>query len=871
MLLSLLLSVYLGGRYILVQMIRQTEENIRVIGSDIKRMVFDELHRLQRLTADEAARFARVGPALTDELLREQLGLKSRGSAIDMAVLLAHDGRLIRGYARFPETPLREVAAADLQPYLATNSPLHEALRREQLQPGILVCGAQPFFYALAPLPGAEGGSQGVLMLGSHIQSAFFLKRVSEATPGLQVSLVRARIAREAGQAGRADGRRAGGVQELLTYAAGGNWHLGSNAFEAEIPVADILGNTVTAITIRLPGSFSAVASVALGWLTCFIACVGIVFVLPMFWFQSRILLNPLSRLTAQIQEIGEHHLDGQCPAIAWPHHDEFGVLAMSVNEMVAALARKTRQNEQSEQSQRALIAGMPDGLCVFNSQAQLVSVRKQPDYAHPIPGLVMGLPVSPPIFPASDCEAFRQAMGVAFRTDRIQMMMLACREADGSYRHFETRISRMDDVLAVVVLRDVTKEWRERAAREHVEAHLAKVQKMESLGTLAAGIAHDFNNILAIIQNTVELNWELPGHGELEALGTIRQATDKGAALTRELMTYAGNTRTAFKRQDPNAMILELKTLMGGVVAQNVILDFRLAPGLPPVDADPHQFWKVLINLLKNASEAFEGAGGRITISTGLLTLTQQSAADFFSSRPLPLENGVLFQVEDSGPGIPPEVITRLFEPFVSTKAVGRGLGLATVFGIVDVHSGGIAITSEPDQGTCFRIWLPTAKAADGAATASAVPSAGARAVGVGTESSGARDTARGAVASGPLVLLVEDDPAILRTTRIVLRSLGVDALTAASQREAQTLFSQHADALRLLLLDAQAGSLDNVRLLSILRLRRPDIPTVILSGHPEEQIREMFANEHYDAFLGKPYTRDELRATLQRFIEPA
>ena len=871
MLLSLLLSVYLGGRYILVQMIRQTEENIRVVGSDIKRMVLDELHRLQRLTADEAARFAQAETALTDGLLREQLGMKSHGAAIDMAVLLAHDGRLIRGYARFPEAPLREVAPDDLQPYLATVSPLHEALQRgDPLPPGILVCGGQPIFYALAPLPDVAGGSQGVLMLGSHVQNAFFLKRVSEATPGLQVSMARARASQGAGQAGRVDGKRAGGIQEMLTYAAGGNWHLGSNAFEAEIPVADILGNTVTAITIRLPGSFSAVASVALGWLTCFIACVGIVFVLPMFWFQSRILLNPLSRLTRQIQEIGEHHLDGQCPAITWPQHDEFGVLAMSVNEMVAALARKTRQNEQNEQSQRALIAGMPDGLCVFNSQAQLVSVRKQPDYAHPIPGLVMGQPVSPPIFPESDCDAFRRALGVAFRTDRIQMMMLACREADGSYRHFETRISRMDDALAVVVLRDVTKEWRERAAREHVEAHLAKVQKMESLGTMAAGIAHDFNNILAIIQNTVEFNWEQPDDGEREALGTIRQATDKGAALTRELMTYAGNTRTAFERHDPNAMILELENLMGGVVAQNVILDFKLSPGLPPVDADPHQFWKVLINLLKNASEAFDGAGGRITISTAPLTLTQQGAADFFSSRPLPLQSGVLFQVEDSGPGIPPEVIDRIFEPFVSTKAVGRGLGLATVFGIVDVHSGGIAITSEPDQGTCFRIWLPTAKPTGGAVPVNAAPCAGD--AGPGTDGSGAPDTAQGTAASCcPLVLLVEDDPAILRTTRIVLRSLGVEALTAASQREAQTLFSQHADAIRLLLLDAQAGSLDNVRLLSILRLSRPDIPTIILSGHPEERIRAMFANERYDAFLGKPYTRDELRAALQRFIEPA
>ena len=616
---------------------------------------------------------------------------------------------------------------------------------------------------------------------------------------------------------------------------------------------------------VQVPDSFTALARVALGWLTCFIAVVGIVFVIPIFWLQSRLFLNPLDTLTQQIREIGSHLLDEACPAIDWPHDDEFGVLAQSVNEMIGVLALKTRQNEQSKQSQRALIAGMPDGLCVFDVKGRLVSLLKQPDYTNPIPGLVVGESLSPPIFPESDCDAFGRAMREALCSDRTQMVMLCCREADGSYRHFEVRVSRMDDEQGVVVWRDVTKEWREREVREQVEAHLAKVQKMESLGTMAAGIAHDFNNILAIIQNTVELAREHPDDEAEEAAKTIRQATDKGAALTRELMTYAGHTPAEFECQDVNAMIRELKSLMSGVVAQNVI-PISLAPTCacgrrsPPILEGDHQ-------PATECFRGFQGGHGHITVSTSLLTLTRQISVDFFSTRPLPFERGLLIQIEDTGPGIPPDVLDRIFEPFVSTKAVGRGLGLATVFGIVDVHNGGIAIQTELGKGTCFRIWLPVFKQPQPVSDA-----------GAGDTQSGATDgaltvTDPHAKSNGntarPLVLLVEDEPAILRTTGMVLRSLGIEALMAASQREAQTLFSQHADDIRLLLLDAQADSLDNVRLLSILRLSRPDLPTIILSGHAEERVRTTFASARYDAFLGKPYTRDELKAVLQNFID--
>lgn len=457
----------------------------------------------------------------------------------------------------------------------------------------------------------------------------------------------------------------------------------------------------------------------------------------------------------------------------------------------------------------------------------------------------------------------------MTFRTETIQMVIISCRELDGAYRHFETRISRMDPFFALVILRDVTKEWHERETRQQMESRLAKIEKMESLGNLAAGIAHDFNNILSIIHNTVDTTWGGPlqeKNQEVElAVGTIREAASKGAALTRELMTYAGHTHIAFKREDPNVLVLDLEKLMERVIAHNVVLEFKLTPGLPPVDADPHQFWKVLINILKNASEAMNGAPGHIRLSTFPFEMTEPAKEAFFATHELVGGHGVVFQVDDTGAGIPQELIGRLFEPFFSTKAVGRGLGLATVFGIVDAHNGGIAIDSEPGKGTSFRVWIPAARAD----AAPAAPQTASAAAGQPAPDEAAHPApAAAALAERPCVLIVEDDRAILKTTGILLNSLGATCLMAATKRQALALFRKHADEVRLILLDAQTGNLDNVKLLTALRMRKPHVPTVIVSGHSESRISELFASEPFNGFLSKPYTIEELKAALRPFL---
>jgi signal transduction histidine kinase len=874
-LLILLLVFYLGGRFILVHMLRNAEKNIQMIGSEVKNVVYAEVGNLRKRAVMLAGAFAAAGESDEAALLQRQLVPQAGGAAAHFAALLNADGSFRRGFFRLPDGQAEPVAAEEMAPYLQASVPLFGDRRTASHIPtGVIILRGKPALIAMSPVEEGGGGAKGFLLIGTLFSNHLILDRIHQATHGMQVAVYDRRVKPGASDKRLPPAQTTGGLApiftEALNYYSGGLWHLGENAFEAVIPIHDILGRQVTSISIRLPQSFSSLASIALGWLTVFVASVGIIFVLPMFWLQTRIVLNPLCTLASQIRKIGERPLDSHTLAIDWPRKDEFGMLAQSVNGMLEALVRKTRQVGLIEQRQRALIAGMPDGLCVFDEEAHLIAIHKQPDSEPPIPGLIAGHPVGPPFFKEKECATLRRAIAEALATEKPQRIPLTCQTPEGAARQLETRVCRMDGAYALVIFRDVTSECREREVRVQMEDRLTKIQKMESLGNLAAGIAHDFNNILAIIQNTVEVTWETPDPETREAVTTICQATGKGAALTRELMTYAGQTRISFKRDDPNTLILDLEKLMGGVVAPNVSIELKLTPDLPQVDTDPHQFWKVLINLLKNASEAMNGARGHICISTYPFALTEDNLGAFFSTHSLSPGNGVVFQVDDTGSGIPREMVAHLFEPFFSTKSVGRGLGLATVFAIIDAHNGGIAIDSEPGKGTTFRIWLPAAGRPAGEGRA---------------EAPRALQTASGSPLSGeppeeqplqpplapppvPRILLIEDDPAILLSTSIALRSLNVDPLTAATKREALAIFRKQADSIALVLLDAHIGHLDNVRLLSTLRLRNPNVPIVVISGYNEKRIREMFASEAYEGFLAKPYTRDELKSLLDRFV---
>jgi CheY-like chemotaxis protein len=233
---------------------------------------------------------------------------------------------------------------------------------------------------------------------------------------------------------------------------------------------------------------------------------------------------------------------------------------------------------------------------------------------------------------------------------------------------------------------------------------------------------------------------------------------------------------------------------------------------------------------------------------------LTEHSKRDFFCTHSLACEPGVVFEISDTGVGIPKEILKRVFEPFFSTKSSGRGLGLATAFGIVDTHNGAISIASEVGKGATFRIWLPVSKMAP---TEEGQDKVSERVI-----------SAKKPTSERPCVLIIEDDRAVLQTTRILLQSLGVDSLEAGSKRDAIGVFGKNSDRINLVFLDATIDNLDNVKLLGLLRQHNPEIPVVIVSGYSEKRISQMFAAQPFEGFLGKPYTRDQLIAAIRPFV---
>ena len=607
-------------------------------------------------------------------------------------------------------------------------------------------------------------------------------------------------------------------------------------------------------VNAKTPKAFASTTSIAFGRLACFVALCGILFVLPLFWAQNRILINPLTELTRAIRELGERSTDVDCPRIEWEGKDEFAQLAESVNRMVETIAAKTVSLANSEASHQALIDGVPDALAVFDVQGRLVAVTKQPEGVGPLPGFFPGEQPAAAVFGEEPVRGFRAALEETFRSGQIGKVRLKVQRPLGvprsvPTRHFEVRLTRLSERFVLAIVRDVTAEVAEHKLRLAAEQRSLDTSKRESLTGLAAGIAHDMNNVLSIVLNAAEASDADPSGDSLHTLYTIREAVRRGTSMMRELMAFAGENKMTLMRATPKLVLEDVRQLATRAVGDHVILTIGTSDGTPDVDVDPNQFWKVLFNIVKNAGEALGDRPGHITLDAVPFEMTEGDASGFLSEHPLAAGTGVMFRIIDDGPGIPPELLGRLFDPYVSSKALGRGLGLATVRTIVEAHGGGIRIKSKSDNGTTFLIFLPESK----------LPK---------TQVAASESAPAGEVTGN--VLIVDNDEAILKTTSILLKALKLTVHAAHDRREALAIVRRHADRLRAIILDAHLGGIDTVRLLNAFRIGAPNVPVIVISGSSPEEISEMFRAHPYDAFLAKPFTMNELKLAITRLAPP-
>jgi len=371
--------------------------------------------------------------------------------------------------------------------------------------------------------------------------------------------------------------------------------------------------------------------------------------------------------------------------------------------------------------------------------------------------------------------------------------------------------------------------------------------ERLALLGRLAGGIAHDFNNLLSIILGAAAAARVAPMPDEVAVeVATIEAAAERGAALVRKLLAFARQQVLAPRSVALNDTVRDFVALLPRLMGPGIVIETALEEPSRHIRVDPDQWSRVLLNLAVNARDAM-GASGRITFSTGRRLVL---AGEMLAGELLPPGRYLTLEVRDTGPGIPPEVLPRIFEPFYSTRleSGGTGLGLATVQGIVAQSGGRIEVESPPEGGALFRILLPrAAPPPPEEALQPAVP----------------------APAAPMLILLVDDERSLLRVAALTLRQAGHEVV---AHEDAQEALEALEAGLRpgLLVSDMAMPGLDGLALARAARALLPGLPVLLLSGYSRASVAGAPEREGF-AFLPKPFTPDALRAAVAAAVTPA
>ncbi len=443
--------------------------------------------------------------------------------------------------------------------------------------------------------------------------------------------------------------------------------------------------------------------------------------------------------------------------------------------------------------------------------------------------------------------DAFYQSLWETLTAGKTFQGRMVNKHKNGAFFTEEVTISPVCDaegdlVNFVSVKRNITKQLL-------LEAQFHQAQKMEAVGRLTGGVAHDFNNILSVIIGYSELaiketNPDKPLHGNLMK---IRDAAGRSANLIRQLL--------AFSRQQPiapqiiclNETIEGMLKILNRLIGEDIDLLWVPGPKLQRIKIDPTQVDQILANLCVNAKDAMTHSG-RITIETAMVTFDDAYCAAHVGFIP---GDFVQMSVSDNGIGFDKETAKKIFEPFFSTKELGRGtgLGLSTVYGIVKQNSGFINVYSEPDVGTTFKLYFP-----------------------VCTEEPAATLHQAGkqpAVGRGETILLVEDESRILEMTKEILEKLGYNVLIANSPHQSLELIDQYAKAIDLLLTDVVLPEMNGKELAHHIQKKHPDMHVLFMSGYTANVIVHNGVLDEGINFIQKPFSIGDLTSKIRDILD--
>ncbi|MCS6939202.1 MAG: PAS domain S-box protein [Roseiflexaceae bacterium] len=517
-----------------------------------------------------------------------------------------------------------------------------------------------------------------------------------------------------------------------------------------------------------------------------------------------------------------------------------------SVGRDITERKRVEEQLFRSERQFKAIAENAPDIISRYDLQGRYLYVNPAFEQATGTTSAeIVGKTQRERGIPEHIAQLWDACFQAAIETQSVQTIEFDLQMPSG-HRFYESRIvpelgpdGNVESLLAIS--RDVT----ERRKHELVMQHR---QKLESMGVMAQGIAHEFNNLLGIILNNAELALTTlpPQSPERLSIEAITCASRRAAAITRQMLTYVGHHPLQTSLLSLNDLIREMADLLQASITKSASLVYRLCDHDPIVEGDAAQLRQVLLNLTINAAEAIGDRSGEVVVSTDVRFVDRTFLATTVGTSDLPDGTYAVLSVSDNGCGMDAATLERIFDPFFSTKFIGRGLGLPATLGIVRGHRGAIHVASAPGEGTTISVFLPIVHQPL-------------------VRTSFSSQTPLAAYPDYQKIFLVVDDEESVRAVAArMLEWMGHPVLTTDHAETAVILARQHRQHLACILLDATMPDRDLYETVRDLRQACPDTPIVLMSGYTEDIAIRRFSRLGLNGFLQKPFTSQELRDAI-------
>jgi len=538
---------------------------------------------------------------------------------------------------------------------------------------------------------------------------------------------------------------------------------------------------------------------------------------------------------------------------------DKLARLAPALERELRDIEIRNRANlalRQSERMFQGVFDAAPDGLLVVTPDGVIVMANAE---AERMFGRMLAGRVIEELLPAALWDGdvnHRESFFMRPEIRRIGGRDLMARREDGTEFPVEVSLggySYNEQNAALCVVRDITARRVLEESLRRSEHQLRQAQKMEAIGNLAGGVAHDFNNLLSVILSYSNMLAEdmTPSDPRRADLEQIEAAGMRAVDLTRQLLAFSRQQILQPKIVSLNDIVAGMERMLRRLIGEDVELTVLFASGLGKVRVDPGQIEQIAMNLAVNARDAMPH-GGKLTIETDTVELDEGYCVAHVGAVPGP---HVMLAVTDTGTGIDKATQARMFEPFFTTKEKGKGtgLGLATVFGIVQQSGGNVWVYSELGKGTTFKVYFPRTDV-DGA---------------LDTEAYNASAPETATVGGTETILLVEDEESVRILARTILRRFGYHVLEAQSGGDALLICEQHTSEIHLMLTDVVMPRMSGRQLSERLQSIRPQMKVLYMSGYTDNSIVHHGVLDSGVAFLQKPITPETLTRKVREVLD--